>query len=67
MRVVVAVGTSFSVGVTDLIAGEAARRGVPLFVVDPHGASIAGRGVFSLRDKAEDLLPQLCALVGART
>jgi NAD-dependent deacetylase len=65
MRVVVAVGTSFSVGVTELIAGEAARRGVPLFVVDPHGASIAGRGVFGLRDKAEDLLPRVCALVGA--
>ena len=29
---VVAIGTSFSVGVTDLIAGEAGRRGVPLFV-----------------------------------
>ena len=65
MRVVVAVGTSFSVGVTDLVAGEAGRRGVPLFVVDPHGASIAGLGVVGLRDKAEDLLPRLCALIGA--
>ena len=65
MRLVIAVGTSFSVGVTDLIAGEAGRRGVPLFVVDPQGASIAGRGVVGLRDKAEDLLPRLCALVGA--
>jgi NAD-dependent deacetylase len=65
MQVVVAVGTSFSVGVTDLIAGEAGRRGVPLFVVDPQGASIAGRRVVGLRDKAEDLLPHVCALVGA--
>ena len=42
-----------------------ARRGVPLFVIDPQGASIAGRGVVGLRDKAEDLLPRVCALVGA--
>jgi NAD-dependent deacetylase len=65
MRVVIAIGTSFSVGVTDLIAGEAGRRGIPLFVVDPQGASIAGRGVVGLRQKAEELLPHVCTLVGA--
>ena len=65
MRVVVAVGTSFSVGVTDLVAGEAARRGVPLFVIDPQGASVAGRGVVALRENAEELLPHVCTLVGA--
>ena len=65
MRLVLAVGTSFSVGVTDLVAGEAARRGVPLFVIDPQGSSIAGRGVIGLRNKAEELLPRVCALVGA--
>jgi NAD-dependent deacetylase len=65
MRVVVAVGTSFSVGVTDLVVGEAARRGVPLFAIDPQGSSIAGRGVIGLREKAEELLPRVCALVGA--
>ena len=65
MRLVVAVGTSFSVGVTDLVAGEAARRGVPLFVIDPQGSSIVGRGVVGLREKAEELLPRVCALVGA--
>ncbi|MEO5820689.1 MAG: Sir2 family NAD-dependent protein deacetylase [Vicinamibacteraceae bacterium] len=65
MRLVIAIGTSFSVGVTDLVASEAGRRGVPLFVIDPHGASIAGRRVIGLRDKAEDLLPRVCALVGA--
>jgi NAD-dependent deacetylase len=65
MRLVVAVGTSFSVGVTDLIAGEAGRRGIPLFVIDPQGTSIAGPRVVGLRDKAEDLLPHVCTLVGA--
>ena len=67
MRLVVAVGTSFSVGVTELIAGEAGRRGVPLFVVDPQGASIAGRRVVGLREKAEDVLPRVCAALGATT
>ena len=65
MRLVLAIGTSFSVGVTDLIAGEAGRRGVPLFVVDPQGTAVAGRGVIGLRDRAEELLPRVCALVGA--
>jgi NAD-dependent deacetylase len=64
MRLVIAVGTSFSVGVTELVAGEAARRGVPLFVIDPLGSSIAGRGVIGVREKAEEALPQVCALLG---
>lgn len=64
MRVAIAIGTSFSVGVTDLVAGEAARRGVPLFVIDPDGASIAGPRVIAVRNKAEDVLPRVCALVG---
>lgn len=65
MRLVIAIGTSFSVGVTDLIAGEAARRGVPLFVVDPQGTAVTGRRVVGVRDRAEDLLPRVCALIGA--
>ncbi len=64
-RLVIAIGTSFSVGVTDLVATEANRRGVPLFVIDPHGPSIAGPRVVGLRDKAEELLPRVCILVGA--
>lgn len=67
MRLVIAIGTSFSVGVTDLVAGEAARRGVPLFVVDPQGTAVAGRRVVGVRDKAEELLPRVCALLGATT
>jgi NAD-dependent deacetylase len=65
MRLVIAVGTSFSVGVTDLVASEAGRRGVPLFAIDPEGASVTGRRVVALRDKAEALLPRICAMVGA--
>jgi NAD-dependent deacetylase len=65
MRLVIAVGTSFSVGVTDLVAGEAARRRVPLFVIDPQGASLPGSRVVAMREQAETLLPRVCALVGA--
>jgi len=65
MRLVVAIGTSFSVGVTALIAGVAGRRGIPLFVIDPQGAAIVGRGVVGLREKAEELLPRVCAALGA--
>jgi NAD-dependent deacetylase len=65
MRLVIAIGTSFSVGVTDLVAGEAGRRGIPLFVVDPQGPSITGRRIIGVRDKAEDVLPRVCTVVGA--
>ena len=37
MRLVIAIGTSFSVGVTDLSPARPARRGIPLFVIDPQG------------------------------
>ncbi len=65
MHLAVAIGTSFSVGVTDLIAGEARRRGVPLFVIDPDGVPVAGPQVVGVRDKAEELLPRVCARLGA--
>ena len=66
MRLVIAIGTSFSVGVTDL-DGRRGRRGAAsrCSSIDPQGASIAGRGVVGLREKAEELLPRVCALVGA--
>jgi NAD-dependent deacetylase len=65
MRLTIAIGTSFSVGVTELVAVEAGRRGTPLFVVDPQGAAIAGPRVVAVREKAEELLPAVCALLGA--
>ena len=47
--------------------GQRSRRGAAsrCSSIDPQGASIAGRGVIGLRDKAEELLPRVCALVGA--
>jgi NAD-dependent deacetylase len=66
MTLALAVGTSFSVGVTDLVATTAAARRVPLIVIDPEAPSIAlGPGAVHLREKAEELLPAACALLGA--
>lgn len=49
------VGTSFSVGVTDLILTSALERGCPVLSVDPSGLPVPG--VICLRASAEALLP----------
>ena len=62
------VGTSFSVGVTELLVGAAARRGVPRLSIDP-GAVRQPRwtGIETLAAPAEELLPEVCRQLGART
>lgn len=58
MGLVLAVGTSFSVGVTDLVASAANLKGAPMFIVDPSASSAPdGLRVVHLREKAEELLP----------
>ena len=57
-------GTSFSVGVTELIASEAGRRGIPLFVIDPQGVIDVGDGSSDCAKRRKSLLPRVCALVG---
>ena len=58
MRLVLAVGTSFSVGVTELVRMEANRRGAPMFVIDPSAVSApADPNAVHIREKAEELLP----------
>ena len=37
MRLALCVGTSFSVGVTDLVSSAARNAGLPLFAVEPNG------------------------------
>lgn len=60
MRLVLAVGTSFSVGVTELVRTEAIRRGAPMIVVDPNAASVpADSNAVHIREKAEELLPMV--------
>ena len=58
MRLVLAVGTSFSVGVTDFIQTKANRRGIQMFSVDPSAPfAPATPGAVHVREKAEELLP----------
>ena len=67
-ELVVFVGTSFAVGVTELVLGAAARRGVPRLSIDP-GANRqpSWTGIETLAAPAEDLLPEACRLLGAGT
>jgi NAD-dependent deacetylase len=68
LGLVLAVGTSFSVGVTDWIGSAANQRRAPMFIVDPTAApGRAGLHAVHVREKAEELLPLVAArLVGAR-
>ena len=63
-ELVLFVGTSLSVGVTDLVLSSALGRGVPVFSIDPGGQP--QRGVTLLREPAEQVLPAVCLKLGAR-
>jgi NAD-dependent deacetylase len=58
------VGTSHSVGVTEMALGAAVVRGVPVLSVDPSGRS-PHRGVTPLAARAEDVLPAAVRRLGA--
>lgn len=64
-HVVVFVGTSFSVGVTEMILQYAAAVGVPIFAIDPAAERPYHPSIRLLRDKAEELLPRVCSKLGA--
>lgn len=53
------VGTSFSVGVTDMILGNAIHRGVPVMSVDPSPLPSPVVGVVPVAVPAEEILPQV--------
>lgn len=57
--VVLFVGTSFSVGITDLLLRAAWRSGAAAFSVDPAAPPHATPGVRHLRAPAEQLLPAI--------
>ena len=61
---VVFAGTSFSVGITDLILERALARGRPLFVIDPAARAPHPR-LRHIVGNAEDTLPELCRRLGA--
>ena len=58
------IGTSFSVGVTDLLVNAALERHRPIVSIDPTAAAPSPE-VVALRSRAEELLPAACQLLGA--
>ncbi len=59
------VGTSFSVGVTDLFLRSGLLRRVPMLSIDPTpGPSPVGARLLSLAANAEEILPAACACLG---
>lgn len=58
-------GTSLSVGVTDLILRDALRRGVPVALFDPDPPAGLPRGVDAFAVKAEEALPAVARRLGA--
>jgi NAD-dependent deacetylase len=59
------VGTSFSVGVTDLFLRAGLGVGTPLWSIDPGDSPLPVPGLTLLPEKAEELLPEVCKRLGA--
>lgn len=59
MTVLVFVGTSFAVSITDLMMTSAYQQGIPMFNIDPHAAEMDG--ITGIQVKAEDALPTIAA------
>ena len=59
------VGTSFSVGVTDLFLRGGLMTGRPLLAIDPGAAASPHRSVTLFREPSEVLLPAVCERLGA--
>lgn len=61
------VGTSFSVGVTDLFLQAGTGKGIPMFSIDPAAKASTRPGLKVLPAPAEQLLPATYARVAAGT
>ena len=59
------VGTSFSVGVTELVLREALGWRTPALAIDPAGVAVPGVTLFQAG--AEEILPAVCRELGALT
>jgi NAD-dependent deacetylase len=57
MRLIVAIGTSFSVGITDALSNAARSRRIPMTVIDPAPPRIADPRTTHMSERAEELLP----------
>jgi len=64
MALAVFAGTSFSVGVTDLVLREALGWRLPVLSIDP-AAPPPVSGVTAVQAAAEDVLPAVCRELGA--
>jgi NAD-dependent deacetylase len=64
MALAVFAGTSFSVGVTDLVLREALGWRLPVLSIDPAAPPPAA-GVTAVQAAAEDVLPAVCRELGA--
>jgi len=65
MDVVLFAGTSFSVGITDVVLRAAYSRRVPIFSVGPVARELPPTlGITQVREPAEDALPRLCRELG---
>ena len=64
MAVLLFVGTSFAVGVTELFLQAAQARQVPMFAVDPGAREAPRSGMVLLREKSEVLLPEVARRLG---
>lgn len=62
-QLVIFAGTSFSVGVTDLVLRSARFRNVPVFNIDP-APRVSGDGVMSIAAGAEVVLVEVCKALG---
>lgn len=60
------IGTSFSVGVTDLVLTSALRRRCPVVSIDPAGRPPHPE-VIAIGARAEEILPAVCAALGQAT
>ena len=59
------VGTSFSVGVTDLFLRGGLMTGRPMLAIDPGAATSPHPSLTLLREPSEALLPAVCGRIGA--
>ena len=59
MALAVFVGTSFSVGVTEVVLREALGWRLPVFSIDPGATAPPASGVTVVRARAEDVLPEV--------
>jgi NAD-dependent SIR2 family protein deacetylase len=63
----VCVGTSLAVGVTAALQSAAAEANAPLFLIDPgERPADARRSLVHVRARAEEILPEVVALLTSR-